>query len=304
MNDKELLTKELTRPVIKKFKRRPVITTYNNDIWGADLLDVSKMKKPNKNITFLLIIIDIYSRFAFCVPLKNKSGEEVLNGFKSIKVYPKNLWVDEGKEFYNSEMKKYCKEHNINMYHTYSGLKSVFAERFNKTLRDLIYTYLENNDTNNYIDGLHKIIDNYNNNYHNSIKETPYNIYVKGKEPKRKIYMTDEEPRLKVDDYVRKVQVKKLFEKGYTAKWSEEIYSVSSVDDNQLPIMYELKGVKGKFYYNQLLKSNFKEKTLSSIKVKNLEKEGKNLKKIAKEGLGEVILDKPKRIIIKNKKYI
>jgi hypothetical protein len=303
MDEKKQLTKELTRPVIKTFPRRNIITSYINDIWGADLLDVSNMKKPNNNITFLLIIIDIYSRYAICIPLKNKSGNEVVGAFKSIKVVPKNLWVDEGKEFYNVEMKKYCKENDINMYHTYSGLKSVFAERFNKTLRDLIFTYLHSNDTKNYIDELPKIIANYNNTYHNSIKETPYNIYIKGKEPKKKIYLSDEEPKLKVDDYVRKVTVKKLFEKGYTPKWSEEIYMVSSVDDNQLPIMYELKGIKGKFYYNQLLKSNFKHKIENGLKLKEMEKEGKHIKKIAKEGLGEIILNTEKRVKKENPKF-
>jgi hypothetical protein len=288
MDDKKLLTKELTKPVIKKFKRRTVITTYINDIWGADLLDVSTMSKSNKNFTFLLIIVDIYSRYAFVVPLKNKSGDEVLKGFKSIDITPKNLWVDEGKEFYNAEIKKYCKEHNINMYHTYTGLKSVYAERFNRTLRDLIFEYLHSNDVKNYIDELPKIIDKYNNTFHKSIKETPYNIYVKGKNPKNKVYMIDEEAKFNIGDYVRKVQVKKLFEKGYTAKWSEDIYIIDSIDDEKLPIMYGLKdlkgnSIKGKFYKNQLSKSEFKKK-IDVNEFKDMEKEGKHIKRVKKEG--------------------
>ena len=308
MNEKQLLTKELTRPVNNKFKRRSVITTYNNDIWSVDLLDVSNMSKSNDKIKFLLIIIDIYSRYAYVVPLKSKNGDDLLNGFKSIDKTPKNLWVDEGKEFYNSEMKKYCKEKNINMYSTNTGLKAVHAERFNRTLRDLIFTYLNSNDVKNYLNGLPNIVETYNNTYHKSIKETPYNVYIKDKLPKHKVYMEDEEAKFNVGEYVRKVVVKKLFEKGFTAKWSEDIYIINKIDDRTLPIMYGLKDlqgntVKGKFYKNQLLKSVFKGK-VENNSVKTLIKEGKNEKKILKEGLGEIVLDRPKRVRIANKKYL
>jgi len=289
---KKLLTKELMKPVIKKFKRRPVVTTYINDIWGADLLDVSNMSKYNKNYTFLLIIIDIYSRYAFVIALKNKSAEEVLGAFEKFKTTPHNLWVDEGKEFFNSDMKAYCKKHNINMYHTYTGLKSVFAERFNRTLRDLMFEYLNSYDTKNYLDELPKLVDKYNNTFHKSIKETPYNVYVKGKLPKQKIYLQDEEAKFKIGDYVRKVVVKKLFEKGYTAKWSEDIYIIDNIDDDQVPIMYGLKdlqggNVKGKFYKSQLLKSEFRGK-VDNNKVKEMIKEGKVVRKLKKLDLGEV----------------
>ena len=296
------------KPVIKKFKRRPIITTHINDIWGADLLDISKMSKTNNNYTFLLVIIDIYSRYAFVVPLKNKSGDEVLKGLKTIDKTPRNLWVDEGKEFYNSEVKGYCKNNNINMYHTYSGLKSVYAERFNKTLRDLIFEYLHSNNKNKFIDELPKIIEEYNNRFHKSIQQTPYDVYVKGKMPKNKIYMEHEEPNFEIGQYVRKVVVKKLFEKGYTAKWSEDIYIINKIDDSNMPIMYEIKDlkgnvIKGKLYKNQLLKTAFKEKSESN-NYKDMEKEGKIIKKIRKEGLGEVVLEREKREKKPNKKYI
>ena len=303
---KKLLTKELMKPVIKKFKRRPVVTTYVNDIWGADLLDVSNMSKYNKNYTFLLIIIDIYSRYAFVIALKNKSAEEVLGAFEKFKTTPHNLWVDEGKEFFNSDMKAYCKKHNINMYHTYTGLKSVFAERFNRTLRDLMFEYLNSYDTKNYLDELPKLVDKYNNTFHKSIKETPYNVYVKGKLPKQKIYLQDEEAKFKIGDYVRKVVVKKLFEKGYTAKWSEDIYIIDNIDDDQVPIMYGLKdlqggNVKGKFYKSQLLKSEFRGK-VDNNKVKEMIKEGKVVRKLKKLDLGEV--RESTRVRKPNSKYL
>ena len=299
MGDKKLLTKELTRPITRKFKRRSVITTYINDIWGADLLDVSTMSKQNNNCKFLLIIVDIYSRYAYAIPLKNKSGEEVLQGFSSINTTPKNLWVDEGKEFYNTEVKNYCKENNINMYHTSTGLKSVFAERFNRTLRDLIFNYLHSNDIKNYVDELPNIIETYNNTFHKSIKDTPYNIYKKGKLPKTKVYMEEQEAKFNIGDYVRKAVDKKLFEKGYTAKWTEDVYIIDDINDDDYPIMYKLKDlqgntVKSKFYNKQLLKSAFKDKV--EVKgYKEMEREGKNIKRVKKEGLGENMVGREKR---------
>ena len=97
-------------------------------------------------------------------------------------------------------------------------------------------------------------------------------------------------------------------EKGFTAKWSEDIYIINKIDDRTLPIMYGLKDlqgntVKGKFYKNQLLKSVFKGK-VENNSVKTLIKEGKTEKKIQKEGLGVVVLDRPKRVKIPNSKYL
>jgi len=205
-------------------------------------------------------------------------------------------------------MKKYCKEKNINMYSTNTGLKAVHAERFNRTLRDLIFNYLHSNDVKNYLNELSQIVETYNNTYHKSIKETPSNVYIKDKLPKHKVYMEDEEAKFSMGEYVRKVVVKKLFEKGFTAKWSEDIYIINKIDDRTLPIMYGLKDlqgntVKGKFYKNQLLKSSFKGK-VENNSVKTLIKEGKTEKRVKKEGLGEVVLDRPKRVKIPNSKYL
>ena len=79
------------RPARKNFERRSVSSYYNNDLWAADLVDMSNIKEDNHDITFLLNIIDIYSRFAWSIPLKNKKASTVLQAFKSIKIFPKNL---------------------------------------------------------------------------------------------------------------------------------------------------------------------------------------------------------------------
>jgi transposase InsO family protein len=257
-------TKELQAKALKNFPRRPVETSYPNDIWGADLLDVSKFKVKNKNITFLLVIIDIFSRYVYVLPLKNKEGLSVLEAFKTLKIVPDNLWVDEGREFYNSEMRDWCKEKNINMYHTYSGLKSVYAERFNRTLRDLMFEYMNGNNVKNYLEYLPTLIKKYNETIHKSLNETPSNVYNNSKEPKHKIYVQEKEQKLKIGDYVRISKSKKIFEKGYTPKWSSEVFKIIETDDRDLPIMYVIEDlfgekIEGKFYSQELSISNIKD---------------------------------------------
>jgi len=267
MDELKQYHKELSKQVIKKFQRRPVITLFNNDIWAMDLLDVNKFKTTNKNIVFLLVVVDIYSRYAFVEPIKEKSGEIVLDAFKKIVLkagIPKNLWVDEGKEFYNQYLKNYNKENNINMYHTYSGLKSSYAERFNRTLRDLIYKYLNLNKTKTYINNLQDIVKEYNLSVHSSTGETPYSIYFEDKLSKKKTSIKDEETKFKIGDYVRISKTKNLFEKGYTPKWSNEVFEIYEIDNKQVPVMYLIKDLKneelkGKFYNNELQVSQVKD---------------------------------------------
>ena len=233
-------TKELQSRALKNFPRRHIITSYPNDIWSSDLLDVSTFKKNNKNITFLLIIVDIFSRYAYVIPLKNKEGITVLDGFKTLNETPDNLMVDEGKEFYNKDVKDWCKEKHINMYHTYSGLKSVIAERFNRTLRDLMFQYMNGNNTKVYIDALPMIIKKYNETIHKSLNETPSEVYFNNKVPKHKVYVEEKEQKFNIGDYVRISKSKRMFEKGYTPKWSNEVFKIIGVDTKQLPIMYSI----------------------------------------------------------------
>ena len=126
MSDAKTYAKEIHKTAQKNFKRRSVYAYYINDLWSADLVDVSNISEDNDNVKFLLNIIDVYSRYSWSIPLKNKSSKSVLEAFKCIKTTPKNLWTHEGKEFFNKDFLKYCKDNNINLYHTYSGLKAVF----------------------------------------------------------------------------------------------------------------------------------------------------------------------------------
>ena len=154
MSEKEIFIKEIYKNVKKNFQRQHIIAYSKNDLYSADLVDMSQYSKVNKGIHFLLTIIDVYSRYAWVVPLKNKTALEVLNSFKSINQIPKNLWVDEGKEFFNKDFKKFNEENNINMYHTYTEIKGAFIERFNRTLKERIIKFMDYEATTKYLDEL------------------------------------------------------------------------------------------------------------------------------------------------------
>ena len=103
------LANELHKPVIKKFSKRKVYSSFKDNIWGADLADMQLLSRRNKGIKYLLCVIDLFSKYAFVVPSKDKKGASVVKGFKKIANEsgrrPNKIWVDQGSEFYNKTFK-------------------------------------------------------------------------------------------------------------------------------------------------------------------------------------------------------
>ena len=151
-------------------------SSFKDNIWGVDLADVQLISKYNKGIKYLLCVIDLFSKYAWVVPLKNKKGVSIGNAFQSIldnsKRKPNKIWVDQGSEFYNNVFKKWLKDNNIEMDSTYNEGKSVVAERFIRTLKNKIYKHMTAISKNVYFDVLDDIFDKYNNTYHKTINET------------------------------------------------------------------------------------------------------------------------------------
>ena len=76
------LANELHKPIIRKFKKRKVYSGFRDNIWGADLADMQLISKFNKGFRFLLCVIDIFSKYAWVVPLKDKKGISFVNAFQ------------------------------------------------------------------------------------------------------------------------------------------------------------------------------------------------------------------------------
>ena len=112
-----VLADELHKPVIKKFNKRKVYSQFKDNIWRVDLADMQSLSRKNKGIKYLLCAIDLYSKYAFVVPLKDKKGISIVNAFHKIikqsKRKPNKIWVDQGSEFYNNNFKKWLSDNNI-----------------------------------------------------------------------------------------------------------------------------------------------------------------------------------------------
>ena len=176
----KILAEELHKPVIKTFNKRKVYSQFKDNIWGVDLADMQSLSKKNKGIKYLLCAIDLYSKYAFVVSLKDKKGISIVNAFikimKQSERKPNKIWVDQGGEFYNHNFKKWLSDNDIIMYSTYNEGKSVVAERFIRTLKNKLYKHMTATGKNVYYDVLDDVVNKYNNTKHNTIKMKPIDV--------------------------------------------------------------------------------------------------------------------------------
>ena len=167
------LAEELHKPITRNFRKRRV-TSYGVDkIWTADLVEIQKYSKWNKGIKYLLMVIDVFSKYGWIVPLKDKKTESVSLAFdlifKKSKRKPEKLWTDKGSEFISKHFKEFLKRHSIILYHTQNEEKSSIVERWNKTMKNKMWKMFSANNNTVYWDKLDKLVDDYNNTYHSSI---------------------------------------------------------------------------------------------------------------------------------------
>ena len=267
------LAEEFHKPIIKKFEKRKVHATFKDNIWGADLADMQLLSRYNKGVRFLLCAIDIFSKYAWVVPLKDKKGVSIVTAFPSILKQsnsrkPNKTWLGKGSEFYNSSFKKWLQDNDIVMYSTHNEGKSAVAKRFIRTLKSKIYKHMTSISKNVYIDKLDDIVDEYNNKYHTTIKMKPIdvkdNTYINTDKE-----INNEDPKFKVGHHVRISKYKNIFAKGYTPNWSEEVFVIKKVK-NTVPWTYVINDfngeeITGTFYEKELQKTNQKEFRIEKV---------------------------------------
>ena len=208
------LADELHQPIIRKFKNRRMHLSFRDNIWAADLADMHLLSNFNKRFRFLLCVIDIFRKYAWVIPLKDKNGVSIVNAFQKIlkesSRKPNEIWVDKRSEFYNNSFEKLLQDNDIVMYSTNNKGKSVFVKRFIRTIKNKIYKYMTSTSKNVYIDPLDDIVKKYCNTYHTSIKMKPVdvkdNTYIGFKKE-----VNDKNPKFKVGDHVRISKYKNIF---------------------------------------------------------------------------------------------
>jgi len=248
------------KPIVKQFPRNQVITRGIDDLWQIDLADLQKISKFNDNNRYLVTCIDVFSKFAWVVPIKNKKSDTVLEAFKFIVNSsgrkPNFLQLDQGTEFLNSKFKEYLSEIDVGFYYVHSELKASVIERFNRTIKEKIYKYFTLKNTERYIDILDTLIQTYNNSYHRSIKTLPSKVNKENEKTIHQIlYKKDSRDKVfnfEVGQTVRITKYKHIFEKGYTPKWTDEIFKVKYQIPRD-PVVYKIEDlnheeIEGVFY--------------------------------------------------------
>ena len=236
------------------------------------MADLSALKDVNEGFKYLLLVIDTFSKYGWIVPLINKKAATTAEALKKImseegklKRKPEKIWTDKGKEF-KGEFTKLLKTYDIELYHTENEEKSSIVERWIRTMKDKMWKHFTDSRTYTYMNVLPDLVEDYNNTVHSSIKMTPVEASKKKNEltvwrnlyPNRfkKSRLT---PKFSVGDVVRINKKKKVFEKGYTTRWTEEIFMIKEIRDTN-PITYileDLQGeeIKGSFYEPELQKT-------------------------------------------------
>ena len=144
---------------------------------------IQLISKYNKGIGYLLCVIDLFSKYAWVVPLKDNKGTNIVNTFQKIldnsKRKPNKIWTDQVSEFYNRPVKSWLKDNEIEIYSTHNEEKYVVAERFIKNPKNKIYKNMAAVSKSVYFDVLDDIVDEYNNTYHRTMKMKSIDVISK-----------------------------------------------------------------------------------------------------------------------------
>ena len=262
----------LHKPVRRVFPRRKTIVGGIDHQWQADLIDTQRLKKDNDGYNYILTIIDVLSKFAWAVPLKNKTGPTLVSAFDSVFAdrQPQALQTDKGTEFINRTFQKYLKDRGVRFFTTENeDIKASIVERFNRTLKEKLWRYFTKHGRNRYLEALPDLLNNYNHSYHRSIKTTPASVNRNNQEDVwQNLYgavaaTKQKESRLKIGDRVRISKARRTFKKGYLPFWTEELFTISRVKTTR-PTTYVLKDdhgeeLKGTFYQQEIQKVTAKD---------------------------------------------
>jgi hypothetical protein len=272
----------------RKFKRNHVIVEGVDALWDADLIDLSFYKLKNEGYCYILLMIDIFTRYTYLRPLKTKSSVDVIEAMTSIfdkGRVPNTLRTDKGREFSNVKVSAFYEAKNIHHYVTFNDTQANYAERCIKTIKTKIFRYMKEHNNHRYVDVIQSIVEGYNNSIHRSLGRTPssvnkvnedevrldqYLLKNRSRKPLQKPRIINDEAvankrkkkrkqmySFKLGDIVRISLIKEKFDREYDQKWSTETFSVTKrFIREKIPIysITDLAGdeVGGTFYAKEL----------------------------------------------------
>jgi len=269
---KRWLSHQDTASVFKRnrvrFPREKIVTDHLNELWEADLIDLSMLKSYNDGVAFVLLTIDVFSKKIALRPLLTKKATEVKNAFADIfskGAIPERLRFDLGTEFNNKIVTAYLKSQGVHFYNSYSEKKSCFAERAIQTIKNKLFRKFYADQSYRYVDFLDDIQTSYNGTVHRTTGLPPAEIT---EENELEVYMKSYMPYVNkmakkpvnfsfnVGDLVRVSYSKGKFSRSYQENYSEEIFQIKARIHGFVP-RYELSDalghqVKGSFYEEEL----------------------------------------------------
>lgn len=284
------------KAVRRNYKRLRVVVPMKHYQYDADTISMIRYKKSNK-FKFILVVIDILSRFAWTIPLESLQGKEMVSALKNLLIInPQKFRTDAGSEFVNANVKQYLSIHNIDHIITRNETKANFAERFIKTLKSKIVKSMQHGRTFKWDSILENATRSYNNSYHRSIKMTPNEALKKNDSELWKMQYNDlcsdssikknsqkdKKSSIKIGDHVKLSHLKLPFLKEYEERWTGEFFTIIERKVKQGIAQYKLKDwnniiIEGSFYENELQKIDTKDAVYEIDKI--LKKRTRNGKK-------------------------
>ena len=275
-NIKLFINEIYSEPPKRNYATNKTDVYYIDDTWSFDILDLKDYDpENNRGYRYVFVIIDNFSKYGWTVPLKNKNAHTIKESFENILINSKRkpglIETDRGKEFYNNIFQDFLNKNNIKLYSRNTSLGAVFAERFNRTIRDLLKKIVFENGDANWIDVLPTITKQYNNRVHSSTKLSPKDASLKKNEgfvyknllDKRK----KRKPKFQINDLVRVADLKKTFSKGDTTNWSYELYKITEIVNDTIP-SYHINNLKERYNESLLKKTDLKLKENDNIMKK------------------------------------
>lgn len=279
----------LHKQINRKFKRAKVIVPEIGYQWDADTAFMTSYRKDNDGYAYFLVLIDVFSKFVWTVPLKSTKGSEMTKALTFVFSHstpPSKIRSDKGVEYVNKEVQQLLKKKGIIHFFTQNEMKANYAERVIKTLKSRLSRYMTKHQSHRWVEILPKVTESYNSTYHRSIKMAPKQV-KKSDEPyiwmknydyassdssnsKQSTLVKNRQFKFKIDDMVRISQLRGAFDREYDERWSGEHFLVKSRGFKQGIPIYELRDIdgediKGSFYQQELQKVTITDDTLFRI---------------------------------------
>ena len=270
-NIKIFINEIYSKPPRKNYATNKTDVYHIDDIWSLDILDLKDYgPENNRGYRYVLVVIDNFSKFGWTTHLKNKNAQTKKDSFEKIlinsKRKPNLIEADRGEEFYNNIFQDFLNKNDIKLYSRNTSLGAVFAERFNRTIRDLLKKIVFEQGDANWIDILPTITKQYNSRIHSSTKLSPKDASLKKNEGFVYKNLLDKrkkiKPKYQINDLVRTADLKKTFSKSDTTNWSYKLYKITEIIKDTIP-SYKIDKLPER-YNESLLK-----KTVLTLKENN-----------------------------------